>query len=162
MTRADRTLDGVQRLEALTGVEHHGLRVGIEVALLEELADAGAGNPARRLGEYARGTGEQADALADLVVVDVLHPTARSAYRLEGVEAGGRVADVERLGDAGRPYRDDLVGRGAVRVAVQRDRDGVAAGRLGAVDPASPGRRSHQPDLDQFGERLLHFGQQLP
>ena len=49
---------------------------------------------------------------------------------------------------------DDLVGAGA-----QGRRHRRAAGRLGAED-LTFGGASHQPDLDQLGEGLVHLGQQ--
>ena len=68
-------------------------RVGVELAGLDELlqhADRGA---AGGLGEDALGAGQQQDAVADLVVGDVLDRAAGAAADVEHVEAVGGVAD---------------------------------------------------------------------
>ena len=89
----------VERLEAVTGVEHDRLAVGVELAGLHQLLQHADGHAARGLREDALGAGQQLDALADLLVVDVLDGAAGTTGDVEHVGTVGRVADRERLGD---------------------------------------------------------------
>ena len=121
--------DGVEGLQAHAGVDDDGLEGGVELAGLDELlqhADRGA---AGGLGEDALGAGQQQDALAHLVVGDVLDRAAGAPADVEHVDAVGGVADRQRLGDGVGLDRADRVD--AVLV---RRRDRRAAGGLGAVD----------------------------
>ena len=125
---------------------------GVELAGLDELlqhADRGA---AGGLGEDALGAGQQHDALAHLVVADVLHRAAGAAADVEDVDAVGGVADGQALGDGVGLDRADGVGGGLVG-----DADRRAAGRLGAVHLV--GLVLDQAELDQLLERLVDLRQ---
>ena len=56
----------VEGLEPVAGVEDDRLRVGVELAGCQQLAERRHGHPAGRLGEDALGAGQQPDALDDL------------------------------------------------------------------------------------------------
>ena len=83
----------------IAGVDHDGLQGRVEPAGLDQLLQAGHRGPAGGLGEDPLGAGQQQDALAHLVVADVLDRTTGAAADVEHVGAVGRVADGQALGD---------------------------------------------------------------
>src|SRR4051812_25843477 len=90
---------GVERLQALACQVDDYLLPGRDFAALGELAQDADRDPPGRLGEYPGGLGEQADPVADLVVVDRIDAAPRAACVLDRVGAVGRVADRQALGD---------------------------------------------------------------
>src|ERR1700750_1584537 len=74
--RADDAGHRVEGLQAVAGVDDDGLERGVELAGLDELLEHTDGGAARGLGEDALRAGQQHDALADLVVADVLDRAA--------------------------------------------------------------------------------------
>src|SRR3712207_6512077 len=76
---ADAVGDRVEGLEAHAGVDDDGLERGVELAGLDELLRHADGRAAGGLREDPLGAGEEQDALADLVVGDVLDGTAGAA-----------------------------------------------------------------------------------
>src|SRR5690242_6668276 len=50
--------NGVEGLQTVPGVEHHGLRVGVQLPGLHELLQGGHGDPAGGLRENALGAGQ--------------------------------------------------------------------------------------------------------
>ena len=151
--RADPVGDRVEGLEAVAGVEHDRLGVGVELPGLDQLLQRRDGDPAGGLGEDALGAGEQLDAVADLLVGDVLDRAAGAAADVEDVGAVGRVADRQRLGDG---------------VGLDRA-DDVVAGLEGRRTPASSpsawapkilyGDVLDQPERTQLGEALVDLGE---
>ena len=127
-------------------------RRGVELAGLDELLQHADGGAAGGLGEDALGAGQQQDALAHLVVADVLDRAAGAAADVEHVDAVGRVADREALGDGVGLDRADRVDAGLVG-----DRDRRAAGGLGAEDLV--GLVLDQAERDQLLEGLVDLGQ---
>src|SRR5690606_8135446 len=118
----------IESLESVTRVEQHGFGSRVQMPGGDQLLQHGRGHPTGGLAENSGGAAQQLDTLTDLVIVRGLHPAAGAAYRRQRVRPGGRVADVERLGDAGR-----LHGRDLVDPFVQRGGDRRAAGGLGTV-----------------------------
>src|SRR6478672_4072563 len=150
--RAHGAGDRVQGLEPVAGVDHHGLQRGVELAGLDQLlqyADRGA---PRRLGEDPLRPRQEHDRVADLVVVDVLDRATGLPADVEHVDAVGRVADRQALGDRVRLDRADRVD-----AALVGDRDRGAAGGLRAVHLV--GLVLDQAELDQLLEGLVHLGQ---
>src|SRR5438309_6856732 len=130
---AERLLDRVEhRLERLVAVARDAdddRFVARDAPLFDQLLGDRDRGAARGLGEDALGAGEEPDAGHDLLVGDRLAPAARLAHGLEHVEAVGRVADGDRLGDRLR-----LHGRDEIRALVERVHDRRAARRLRRVD----------------------------
>ena len=114
-----------------------------------------SGDAAGGLGPDPLGLGQELHAVDDRVVVDVLAPAAGLADQLRGEVAVGRVADGQALGDRVRVAdRLDLQGVGLDRV-----RDRVAAGRLGAEHPGRD-RAVDQAERLELLERLVDLADQ--
>src|SRR4029450_8372584 len=121
--------DGLERLVAVArDADDDGL-VARDAALGDQLAGDGDRGAARGLGEDALGARQQLDAVGALRVAGHLAPAARFADGLQPVEAVGRVADGDRLGDRVRLHGADEIGP-----LVERLDHGRRARGLGAVD----------------------------
>lgn len=79
--------------------QQDGVRVGVQLAELQELAGGRDGDPAGGFGEDSFGAGQQSDALHDLVVGDVGQCAFGPPDGVEHVGAVGWVADRQRAGD---------------------------------------------------------------
>src|SRR6185437_5166995 len=107
-TRADQRRLGqpadqrVLRLHPVAGdADDHRAVVSPYLAARDQLERGAQRDAAGRLSEDPLGLGEQPHGADDLLVVRLGGPAARADDRLAGVEAVGRVADGQRLGDAG-------------------------------------------------------------
>src|SRR5699024_12690639 len=116
-------VDGVECLEAVSGVEHDRLGLRVELALVDQLAQDAGGDTAGRLGENALGTRQAVDGVDDFVVAHVCDGASGALCDVEHVGTVGRVADRQGLGDGVRfdrlygvvPVLPRLGDRGAAR-----------------------------------------------
>src|SRR5680860_1206027 len=91
--------DRVERLEAHARVDHDRLPGRVELAGVDELLQDADRRTTGGLGEDALVASEQQDAVAYLVVGDVLDGATRAAADVQDVGTVGRVSDRQALGD---------------------------------------------------------------
>src|SRR3954451_660025 len=144
---------GVERLQALAGDVSDDPVRGIDIPSARQLRQHRDSDPTRCLGEDAGGLGEQADALADLLVGHRVDRPARLASELERVGTVRRVPDRQALGDRGRAL-------GLAKVATVRERGGdrAASLRLRPVERWQPAL--DHPVIDPLAEAPAELGKQ--
>ena len=105
ISRTNQALDRVECLEPVAGVEDDGLGVRVEPPVASSLRSTATVTPPAVSAKTPLVRASSRMPVADLVVGDVGDRAAGAPDRLQRVRAVRRVADGQRLGDAGRLHR---------------------------------------------------------